>query len=162
MSQAAKELSDRIVGELNDLEFVVKKALRAWKQTTSETADQDLFLDSVALNLQNFYSGLERLFELISKDIDKEIPTGQTWHRELLRQIALDKPGVRPAVISESSVQALDEYRRFRHLVRNVYSIVLLPDRLGNLIAKLPETWIQIQQELKAFADFLQDLSVKS
>jgi len=162
VSQAAKELSDRIVGELNDLEFVVKKALRAWKQTTSETADQDLFLDSVALNLQNFYSGLERLFELISKDIDKEIPTGQTWHRELLRQIALDKPGVRPAVISESSVQALDEYRRFRHLVRNVYSIVLLPDRLGNLIAKLPETWIQIQQELKAFADFLQDLSVKS
>lgn len=144
------------------MEFVVKKALRAWKQTTSETADQDLFLDSVALNLQNFYSGLERLFELISKDIDKEIPTGQTWHRELLRQIALDKPGVRPAVISESSVQALDEYRRFRHLVRNVYSIVLLPDRLGNLIAKLPETWIQIQQELKAFADFLQDLSVKS
>jgi hypothetical protein len=162
VNQAAKEISDRIVGELNDMELVVKKALRAWEQTINQTIDKDLFLDSVALNLQNFYSGLERLFELIAKGIDDEIPTGQTWHRALLRQIAMDKPAIRPAVISESSVQALDEYRRFRHLVRNVYSIVLLPDRLGDLIAKLPEVWLQIQQELRAFADFLQDVATKS
>ena len=77
-------------------------------------------------------------------------------------RIALDKPAIRPAVISKSSVQALDEYRRFRHLVRNVYSIVLLPDRLGDLIAKLPEVWLQVQQELSAFADFLQDVAKKS
>ncbi len=79
MNLVAKELTDRIIGEINDLDLVVKKALRAWEQTKRQTADQDFFLDSVALNLQNFYSGLERVFELIAKVIDNEIPSSQTF-----------------------------------------------------------------------------------
>jgi len=48
------------------------------------------------------------------------------------------------------------EYRRFRHLVRNVYTIHLLPDRLSNLVCELPSLWHQTRAEMSAFADFLE------
>ena len=32
--------------------------------------DQDAYLNSVALNLHSFYSGLERIFELIAQELD--------------------------------------------------------------------------------------------
>lgn len=32
-------------------------------------SDQDIYLDSVALNLHGFYSGLERLFELVARHL---------------------------------------------------------------------------------------------
>jgi hypothetical protein len=55
-----EELVDRIRGEVPDLDRVVQRALRAWTQTQM-TSEEQLYLDSVALNLHGFYSGLERL-----------------------------------------------------------------------------------------------------
>jgi hypothetical protein len=61
-----EELVDRIRGEVPDLDRVVQRAQRAWTQTQM-TSEEQLYLDSVALNLHGFYSGLERLFELIAR-----------------------------------------------------------------------------------------------
>lgn len=83
----------------------------------------DLYLDGVALNLHSFYSGLERLFELIALNIDGIKPDSETWHRELLKQMSSEVNQVRPAVISNSTFVKLDTYRGFRHVARNVYSI---------------------------------------
>ncbi|MFN2131705.1 MAG: hypothetical protein ACK2VD_14340 [Anaerolineae bacterium] len=40
----------------------------------------------------------------------------------LLEQMAAEVPSVRPALISGETRQLLDEYRGFRHVVRNVYA----------------------------------------
>jgi len=40
-------------------------------------------------------------------------------------------PGIRPAVISTETGTRLDEYRRFRHVVRNVYTHRFDPAKLG-------------------------------
>jgi hypothetical protein len=61
---------------------------------------------------------VERLFELIARHVDRVLPSGDTWHRDLLYQMAGDLPEARPAVVSQETAQALDEYRRFRHVVR--------------------------------------------
>ena len=37
---------------------------------------------------------------------------------------------IRPAVIGPESASALDELRRFRHLVRNVYTFNLVPEKM--------------------------------
>jgi hypothetical protein len=66
-----------------------------------------------------------------------------------------DKPGVRPAVISEETAEHLDAFRRFRHLVRNVYTFNLIPARMAPLLDVLPELWHQLRQELLAFSEFL-------
>ena len=65
---------------------------------------------------------MERLFELIAAVIDHAVPMGERWHDALLRQMTDEVLGVRPAVISQAICEQLDEYRRFRHVVRNVYA----------------------------------------
>jgi len=78
------ELVERIRGEIADLDRVVKKAWRSWNQSKKMSNEQEVYLDSVALNLHGFYSGLERIFEVIGKHVDGSIPAGDLWHRSLL------------------------------------------------------------------------------
>ncbi len=158
MSASYQELAERIHGEVSDLGWVVQRALRAWSQAQSVPGEQ-AYLDSVALNLHSFYSGLERLFELIARHVDRDLPTGETWHRDLLEQMTHDLADVRPAVISHANGLALDEFRRFRHLVRNVYTMNLVPARMTGLVLTLPELWSGLHAELLAFAGFLELLA---
>lgn len=113
----------------------------------------------MALNLHGFYSGLERLFELIARHVDRALPAGEGWHHDLLQEMTKEIAERRPAVISPESASILDEFRRFRHLVRNVYTFNLVPQKMEPLIAALPRLWKQVQVELSAFADFLEELA---
>lgn len=153
------EIAERLLGELADLDSSVQKSLKSWATARMGAKDQDAYLDSVALNLHAFYSGLERLFELIARHIDGSSSEGVAWHRDLLSRMADDLPGVRPAVISRETSKALDLYRRFRHLVRNVYAMNLKPERISELVEKLPDTWSKVSAELRAFSEFLKELS---
>ena len=153
MSAPLQELVERIRGEVQDLERVAQRALRAWPQVRRALDEQNVYLDSVALNLHSFYSGLERLFGLIRTPL-----AGEAWHRDLLQQMAQDVEDVRPAVIGPDSAQGLDAFRRFRHLVRNVYTMNLAPDKMVGLVSALPGLWSRLRAELLAFADFLEDL----
>lgn len=151
------ELVERIRGELTDVASVVSRAHKAWLHVQRAKNEQDVYLDSVALNLHSFYSGLERIFELIAKHIDGSLPDTKTWHRDLLRSMAVDLEGLRPAVISQNNATSLDEFRRFRHLVRNVYTMNLAPEKMASLMSPLPKLWVSLQEELNAFADFLEE-----
>jgi hypothetical protein len=151
-------LAERLRGELADLEQVVSRALQSWSLIQKTPQEQFAFVDSVALNLHSLYSGLERLFELIARQIDRDMPESGTWHRDLLEQMAQDIPDTRPAVLSRETASATDEFRRFRHLVRNVYALELAPGKMAVLMATLPELWPKIRAELLAFADFMDAL----
>lgn len=158
MKEVYRELAERIRGELEDLQRVVSRATIAWNRA-QHSPDEPWYLDSVALNLHGFYSGLERLFELIARQVDLNTPSGETWHRELLRQMAKDRPDVRPGVLGESTVARLDEFRRFRHLVRNLYTMNLDSERISGLLSSLPRLWETVCVEMLAFADFLDQLA---
>lgn len=158
MTELYRELTERIRGEVLDLDRVVQRAERNWQRAEKASEDQDAYVDSVALNLHSFYSGVERLFELIAKHLDHAFPSGETWHHDLLEQMAEDKPDLRPAVIGQESVAALHEFRRFRHLVRNVYTTSLAPDKMVGLVMLLPNAWTKLHAELMAFADFLEEV----
>ena len=67
----------------------------------------------MALNLHSFYSALERVFELIALELDGGALGGESWHIELLRQMSLDVPDVRPPVLQPDTAVRLDEYRKF-------------------------------------------------
>lgn len=158
MNAIYQGLAERIRGEVPDLELVVQRARQAWSQV-QQAPEEHAYLDSVALNLHGFYSGLERLFELIARHVDCSLPAGETWHRDLLQQMAQEVAEVRPAVISQDNAWALDEFRRFRHLVRSVYTMNLVPDRMAGLMSTLPGLWSKLRTELLAFADFLEALA---
>jgi hypothetical protein len=158
MTRPFQELSERIRGELLEMERIVQRALRAWPKAQKGLRGQEAYLDSVALNLHAFYTGIERLFELIARQLDHTLPMGETWHRDLLRQMGKDIPGIRPAVLDKESALDLDDFRRFRHLVQNIYTFNLVPDKMMNLIQVLPVLWARLRAELFAFAEFLDDL----
>ena len=154
-----QSLIERIRSEVSDLEQVIERAKQAWFLAQKAPEGQYVYIDSVALNLHSFYSGLERLFELIARHVDQDLPDGETWHRDLLQQMTQDMPDLRPGVISQESVVIVDEFRRFRHLVRNVYTINLVPEKMEGLIQALPELWPKLRAELFAFADYLDALN---
>jgi hypothetical protein len=151
-------LSARIRQELAAIEQVVGRAERALTLALKNSNEQDLYLDAVALNLHDFYSGLERLFTMIGAEIDGVKPEGPAWHRDLLSQMTLELKNIRPAVLSPQAAKAVDEYLRFRHIVRNVYTFELDPDRVERLVKNLRPAFAQVQTELLAFADFLEKL----
>ena len=161
MTSPHRELSERIRGESEDLDRLVGRVVKGW-QLVQKGGDPDgMYLDSVALNLHGFYSGLESLFRLVARNIDGSLPDGGDWHKVLLEQVTREKADTRPAVIDVVHVPKLDELRCFRHLVRNVYTFNLIPERIENLVVGLSDLWRQLSPELLAFADFLSQVAIE-
>jgi len=154
MSADRVALSGRIRAELNDLARVVERGTRLFDKA-QKSSDQD-WLDGVALNLHGFYAGVESIFEEIATELDGGVPAGADWHRQLLVQMAVDLPSLRPAVITLSTRACLDEYRSFRHVVRNVYTFNLRPSRLQELVEELPVCLTSLKHDLTAFCHFLE------
>jgi hypothetical protein len=150
-----RPLRVRIRTELVELERVLRRVEEGWQR--AQHAVDDDYLDSVALNLHGFYSGLERIFERIAVVVDGSKPTGENWHQALLEQMTTEVFGVRPAVISDVTREPLDAYRGFRHVVRNVYTCNFDPAKVGKLVVDAPKLLSQVQAELLAFTEFLEE-----
>jgi len=117
-------------------------------------------LGSVAFDLHGFYQGVERIFEAIAKSIDRTVSSGERWHRSLLAQMTEEIPGIRPAVISGETRTALDSYRTFRHLARNIYTFNLDVRRIKTLVESLPDVVEKFCEDISVFLDFLKKWSV--
>jgi hypothetical protein len=157
VSNQLSQLAMRIRDELVEIERVRQRTETGWQR--ARQSGDDYYLDGVALNLHGFYSGLERIFELIASHIDGKLPTGENWHQMLSHQMTVEIPGVRPAVISQSTYAQLDEYRGFRHVVRNVYTFRFEPAKIQKLVDNLSVVFTRVQAELGAFAEFLEQQS---
>ena len=90
--------------------------------------------------LHDFYNGVERVFLRIARELNGGVPRGDQWHRDLVDDMTLEIPEVRPAVIDQDLARALGDFLRFRHLFRNVYGGVLDAERMASLEERLPET----------------------
>ncbi|MFW5985811.1 MAG: hypothetical protein ACOCQH_00475 [Halanaerobiales bacterium] len=154
MNKKYLALISRIEEEISEIDKLTKKIIEAWGQ--AQKNNDSYYLDSVALNLHGFYSAIERIFELIARDIDENFPRGSSWHRDLLIQMKTEIKKVRPAVISRSTYQQLDEYRGFRHVVRNVYTFNLSEKRIQPLVDDLQETYSGLKEELEVFINFIE------
>lgn len=147
-------LAGRIRESLKDLEQVINRA-EELRDKAVRTRD-DGYWDGVALNLHGFYAGIEHILEDIAQVLERALPSGPDWHRKLLIQMSAEAPGVRPPVIAHETRLCLDEYRGFRHIVRNVYSFNLHPDRLQELVNALQSCSEAVKHDLTRFADFLE------
>jgi hypothetical protein len=124
----------------------------------SRYSHDQFMLRAVASVLHDFYGVVENICELIAREYDEHLPSGPDWHLRLLRQMTLDVPGVRMAVISKDTMLLLDKYRSFRHVFRNVYGFNLDASRLEDLIGGLPDAARRFHQEMLAFLGQLRDL----
>jgi len=147
----------RIKNELQKISITIQSAIsQATKART--TTDEDYWF-AAAFSLQNFYMGVERIFEDIAKEIDNNLPKGASSHKLLLEQMALEIPDTRPAVIFRDTLSHLNEYRGFRHVTVHRYVFELNSDRIGELIDTLTETETLLNRDIANFCQFLRQLN---
>lgn len=113
--------------------------------------DPDLVeMTALASVLHSFYNGLESVFVLISKKIDRHIPTGQKWHVEILKQMTL-KTDTRKEIISIEVFEILKEYLLFRHFVRHSYKWRLNWEEFKNIALNAEDNWLKVKEQLNQF-----------
>jgi len=105
--------------------------------------------------LHDFYSGIEKMFINIAKEIDRTVPRGEGWHRELLEQMTLDIPSKRPAVISLELAALLHQYMGFRHRFRNLYGYELEWGKMEELFSNMDSTLNQLKNSTENFLEVL-------
>ena len=156
MTSGFLPLVGRIEQSLEDLQMIVSRAgVLVDKYRLSL---DDGYLDGVALNLHAFYSAIEKIFEDIARTIEVSVPSGPDWHRDLLIQMSAEIPGTRPPVISRDTRLVLDEFRGFRHVVRNIYTFNLHADRVLELTTRAHACLSSVRGELHIFIDFIVSL----
>ena len=155
MSSEAVIVVSRIRKEISEIDKIKDSALRRWQKALS---DED-YLGSVAFDLQSFYQGVERVFEIIAKSVDRSIPSGERWHKMLLEQMSKEFSKIRPAVIAEDTKNALDQFRMFRHLAHNIYSFNLVPEKIKGLIDDISRVVDLVCHDFSNFSDFLDQSS---
>lgn len=140
-----RELITRVVGE-------AQEALTDFPDRSPPPRE----FRGVGAVIHDFYTGVEHLFERIAPELNGGVPAGPSWHRDLLDDMTLDLPGVRPPVLRADTAQRLREFLRFRHLIRNLYGFEIEWPRLRALLEKLPDTWAAVETDLEHFVAFLE------
>ena len=68
--------AERIRSELENIEEVVTRVRRAAEASEGDSVNSDLYWDAIALNLHDFYTGLERVLRYIAAEVDGHVPAG--------------------------------------------------------------------------------------
>ena len=148
------QIEEEIV-QIQALVTQVERVLELIRQTENHELRSGL-VSGLALHLHSFYTGAERIFYDIARDVDDEVPTSSNWHQQLLEQMSVEIPDIRPSVLGEQTRLELDEFRKFRHVVRSRYAYQLDPERVQALALKLPFVSEQLIKACQQFCNQLQ------
>lgn len=126
----------------------IGQLLAAWRSRGS-LGRAELVL--VAANLHGYYTALETLLERIARLFDEDVPDGPAWHVELLAQMQIEIPGLRPPVIDAAVVDDLHELRKFRHFFRNAYVLDLDPEHVRRHAERVERIHPSVAAALRRF-----------
>jgi hypothetical protein len=142
-----EKLKEEIRIEIENIERLNKEM----KDLLTKIEEEPSFVEirAAASILHDFYSSVERIFKNIALLIDKNLPSGENWHIELLSQMAKPFANVRGPVISEELFDNLKEYLKFRHLFRHIYGFELKWERFKELCTKLEDILREIKVEIE-------------
>jgi hypothetical protein len=113
-------------------------------------------LAALAAILHAFYNGVENIFKRVSMTLNGGPPTGPFWHADLIEAMSKAKPN-RPALLSESLSETLQEYLDFRHVFRQAYSFELRWKKMKHLVLGLHEVLRRLEHELDVFLAHLKN-----
>src|SRR3990170_4972308 len=150
----------RIISEINAELSNVIRIRDEYKEFINKYKTVDKYMLRVkASYLADFYMGIERIFQIISTEIDGGLPQGEEWHKRLLLNMTIEIEGVRPPVISSNLYNSLRLFLGFRHVVRQAYGFQLDESKLEELISSFEDTVRNFSSELTKFCDFLKKMS---
>ena len=126
-------------------------------QLTPRTDDPNL-LARAAVALHHASGAFESALARIAKVFETE-PGGANWHRSLLETMAMEVPGIRPAIVTGQALPALRELLAFRHFFRHAYSVPLDPARLADLGLRAAAVQPMLQADFDRLDRWLADLA---
>lgn len=166
MNQAVFALvKNRLETELENIRKL-EQELRERELLASDRKRRHRLMDQFVVRavgsvLHDFYMAVENMFKAVARNIDKSIPEGEDWHQELLTQMSIPIPGVRIALIDPDLKIALDEFRSFRHVFRNVYGFNLVAERFDHLLKIFPDVVNQLSDNISAFLVTMQETMMR-
>ena len=123
------------------------------------SSDEYAELVEASFYANQLFSGFERMFKNIAKTFENNVAT-DGWHKALLQRMALEIQDIRPAVISEESLQSLNELRAFRHFFRHAYDMDIDKEKFKIVAHKVKLLSCSFKKDLNNFLTFLDDLLI--
>ena len=149
------KLIQRISDERTKIERTVRGIASALQDIEIIAANHKKYVEkTIASDLAEVYSGIERIFERIAREIDMQIPSGNRWHNDLLEQMAAQRPE-RPPVISPNTLPRLKELLDFRHKVNNIYRDELIYEKAEEHAKPIGDLFATVSKELDTLIVFL-------
>ncbi|MGI0479519.1 hypothetical protein ACN4EE_01880 [Geminocystis sp. CENA526] len=155
-SQILEIITD-INNELSRMDQLEKEIKETYEKIPQYPELITMLHESLALKLHNFYTGCERIFQIIADELNGGKPSSFDWHRRLLERMANEQID-RPCVITIDTVKQLKDYLGFRHIVRNIYGFELDTNRLKILIDNYFIVWHNFKEDINNFLAWLDQL----
>lgn len=134
-----EELKKKIHFEISEIDTLLDHASVLLQKCQIQEPDF-IELSAVGSTLHSFYNGLENIFLLIRKEIDKTNAQSERWHAELLDAMFKETEN-RPTILDESLRDQLSDYMGFRHFFRHAYGYHLRWDLAKPLFENVSAVW---------------------
>lgn len=148
-------LEARIRQELYQLDKLAEETKKALRPYHGKEIKNTIVLRALASMLHDFYTGVEKIFLNIAKEIDQFAPRSENWHRLLLEQMTLHLKDRRPAVVDKDLAGDLEQYLAFRHRFRNLYGFDLEWDRMEEPVKAMPGVLNRLASAINEFLNML-------
>jgi len=147
-------LKERLLDEMEAIE----QSMESLNEALLQRYDVAEFILTPALTsyVDDFYSGCERMAKRVAVALDGKQPKGESWHMQLLQQLASTGGQGRPPLWSRELHRDLIEYCRFRHRIRHIYTGELQPLRVMEMAEGAAEVFKQLQMEVHQFIQWLE------
>lgn len=155
-----REVATDIEVELARLNTLEQQIEQAQTELNNYPDLANVFYESLALKLHNFYTGCERIFQIIASELNGGLPSQYDWHRRLLNRMATAHQE-RPAVLTKETAQSLAEYLAFRHVVRIIYGFELDAQRVERLVKEYYSVWHPFKRDIDSFLTWLNTFADK-
>ena len=143
------ELKRQIDTERAQLHHILKthKGLLTRCRKVTPTVDE---LAALAAILHGFYNGVENIFKRIAVALDGNAPQGEFWHSDLIEKMTCSSKK-RPALLSNTLNEQLQEYLDFRHVFRHAYTFDLKWLKMKHLVVGCKTILQQLEKEIEVF-----------
>lgn len=150
-----KRLTQRINDELVKISETLERIHRGLGHIDVLPIEAREFIENtIATDLADVYRGIENIFLRIAREVDMHVPTGSRWHKNLLAQMAEQRPE-RPPVISEHTCFQLEDLLDFRHKVTNIYGRELKYEKTIPHAKSIDALFANVSEDLNTFTDSL-------
>ena len=150
-----KRLTQRINDELDKIDGTRERIQRGMDSIdVLPVAAREFIENTIATDLADIYRGVENIFLRIAREVDGHVPTGSSWHKNLLAQMTEKRPERSP-VISENTSLQLAELLDFRHKVNNIYGKELRYEKTIPHAKSINTLFANVSQDLNAWTDSL-------